>query len=175
MNCFPEKCDLLIHDCTLLNREFETEEHKSVAIRDGLIQEVGESALMEAQYAPAEKISGAGKLLMPGFVDGHTHVCQQMLRGRSGGTEPMTWSGVLVPFESSLTAQDVRVSARLTCLEMIKAGFTGFADAGGVHMDQAAEAVVESGMRAAICRSSMDIGETVGGRLIESRQEIISR
>ena len=95
MNCFPEKCDLLIHDCTLLNREFETEEHKSVAIRDGLIQEVGESALMEAQYAPAEKISGAGKLLMPGFVDGHTHVCQQMLRGRSGGTEPMTWSGVL--------------------------------------------------------------------------------
>ena len=175
MNCFPEKCDLLIHDCTLLNREFETEEHKSVAIRDGLIQEVGESALMEAQYAPAEKISGAGKLLMPGFVDGHTHVCQQMLRGRSGGTEPMTWSGVLVPFESSLTAQDVRVSARLTCLEMIEAGFTGFADAGGVHMDQAAEAVVESGMRAAICRSSMDIGETVGGRLIESRQEIISR
>lgn len=28
MNCFPEKCDLLIHDCTLLNREFETEEHQ---------------------------------------------------------------------------------------------------------------------------------------------------
>ena len=175
MNAIPTKCDILIQDCTLLNRDFDTEAHRSAAIRDGVILEVGEAEAMGAKYDAAETISGAGKLLMPGFADGHTHVCQQLLRGRSGGTEPMTWSGVLVPFESGLTPQDVRVSARLACLEMIKAGFTSFADAGGVHMDQAAEAVLESGMRAAICRSSMDIGETVGGRLIETRQEILSR
>ena len=173
----PQKiqCDILIDDCTLLNKDFKIEEPKSVAVKNGIIEEVGQSSAMSAKYKAAQLLSGENKLLMPGFVDGHTHVCQQLLRGRAGGREPMTWSHVLVPFESALTPEDVRVSAQLACLEMIKAGFTGFADAGGVHMDQAAESVLESGMRAAICRSSIDIGDTVGGRLIETRQEIIER
>ena len=132
----PQKiqCDILIDDCTLLNKDFKIEEHKSVAVKNGIIEEVGQSSAMSAKYKAAQLLSGENKLLMPGFVDGHTHVCQQLLRGRAGGREPMTWSHVLVPFESALTPEDVRVSAQLACLEMIKAGFTGFADAGGVHM-----------------------------------------
>ena len=56
--------------------------------------------------------------------------CQQLLRGRTADEYPMIWTRFLVPFESSLSAQDVRASARLHCIEMIKAGITSFADAG---------------------------------------------
>lgn len=111
----PQKiqCDILIDDCTLLNKDFKIEEHKSVAVKNGIIEEVGQSSAMSAKYKAAQLLSGENKLLMPGFVDGHTHVCQQLLRGRAGGREPMTWSHVLVPFESALTPEDVRVSAQL--------------------------------------------------------------
>ena len=37
---------------------------------------------------------------------------------------------------------------------MIKSGTTAFADSGGVHMDRVADAVIESGMRAAIAKST---------------------
>ena len=96
----PQKiqCDILIDDCTLLNKDFKIEEHKSVAVKNGIIEEVGQSSAMSAKYKAAQLLSGENKLLMPGFVDGHTHVCQQLLRGRAGGREPMTWSHVLVPF-----------------------------------------------------------------------------
>ena len=43
-------------------------------------------------------------------------------------------------------------------LEMIKSGTTSFAESGSTHMEDVAEAVIESGMRAAIARSTMDMG-----------------
>jgi 5-methylthioadenosine/S-adenosylhomocysteine deaminase len=175
MSNTPKLCDLFIADCTLLTETYTIREHVSVAIRDSHIVEIGEHTAMAGAYQAAQTISGAGKLLMPGFVDGHTHVCQQLLRGRSGGHVAMNWTGVLVPWESSLTPQDVRVSTRMACLEMIKAGFTSFADAGGVHMDQAAEGILESGMRAAICRSTMDIGDVVSDKMKESIPDTMRR
>ena len=175
MSNTPKLCDLFIADCTLLTETYTIREHVSVAIRDSRIVEIGEHTAMAGAYQAAQTISGAGKLLMPGFVDGHTHVCQQLLRGRSGGHMAMNWTGVLVPWESSLTPQDVRVSTRMACLEMIKAGFTSFADAGGVHMDQAAEGILESGMRAAICRSTMDIGDVVSDKMKESIPDTMRR
>ena len=85
----------------------------------------------------------------------------------------MIWTRFLVPFESNLSPEDVRVSARLHCVEMIRAGITGFADAGGVHMDQVAEAVMETGMRAALCPSTMDMGNVVCGEMKHSAEDCI--
>ncbi len=57
---------------------------------------------------------------------------------------------------------------------MIRAGITGFADAGGVHMDQeVAEAVMETGMRAALCPSTMDMGNVVCGEMKHSAEDCI--
>lgn len=108
---------------------FEISEHMSVAIGDTRILAVRPAAEIEGMYEAAEVLDGRGKLLLPGFNDGHTHTCQQLLKGRTADEYPMIWTRFLVPFESSLTPEDVRVSADLHCLEMIKAGFTGFADA----------------------------------------------
>lgn len=160
-------CDILIRGCAVLTEAGEVEEDRSVAIIGGRISAVVPAA-RDGELAAETVIDGRGKLAMPGLVDGHTHVCQQMLRGRVADEYPMVWTRILVPFETGLTPADVRASAELCCLEMIRAGITSFADAGGVYMDQVAEVVVESGMRAALCRSTMDMGAGIPDAMKES-------
>ena len=166
-------CDIIIKDCTILTKDFEPLEHMSVAVGNTKILAVRPAGEVESEYEAPKVLEGTGKLLMPGFNDAHTHTCQQLLRGRTADEYPMIWTRFLVPFESNLTPEDVRVSADLHCLEMIKAGFTGFADAGGVHMDQVAEAVIDCGMRAAITKSTMDSGPAITDKMKESCEDNI--
>lgn len=155
------KCDLLIHRCSVLTPAFTVEEDCSIAITGNVIAEIGPSQYMRQKYHAGKVLDGYGKLAMPGMTDSHTHVCQQLLRARTIDEWPMIWTRFLVPFESNLNPEDVYFSTQLACLEMIRSGTTGFIESGGVHMDQAAEAVIESGMRAAIATSTMDIGEFI--------------
>ena len=37
---------------------------------------------------------------MPGFVDGHTHLAQQLLRGGVVDEPPIIWQRILIPFET---------------------------------------------------------------------------
>jgi len=161
-------CDLLILDGCLLAEDGAVLRGMAVAVTGGEITEVLPAAQAAEKYQARETVPAEGNLILPGFVDAHTHTCQQLLRGRTTDEYPMIWTRFLVPFEGSLTAQDVRVSAQLACLEMIKAGFTSFADAGGTHMNQVAESVIESGMRAALCRSTMDMGAAIPDGMKES-------
>lgn len=144
-----------------------------MAVKDKIIHAIGTPEELDQRFCAAEVLEADGNLLMPGFIDGHTHTCQQLLRGRTADEYPMIWTRFLVPFESNLSPEDVRVSARLHCVEMIRAGITGFADAGGVHMDQVAEAVMETGMRAALCPSTMDMGNVVCGEMKHSAEDCI--
>jgi 5-methylthioadenosine/S-adenosylhomocysteine deaminase len=158
--------DLLIKSCALFDSEYRLCENHSVAVQDGRIAAIAPDS--GPAWEAAETIDARGKLLLPGFVDAHTHVCQQLLRGRTTDEYPMIWTRFLVPFESNLLPHDVAASTRLACLEMIKAGITSFADAGGVHTATVAETVAESGMRAALCRSTMDMGDNIPAVMKES-------
>lgn len=152
------KCDILINNCLLLTPDLNIIEDQAVAINDTKIVEIGPSVELTPKYEPRALIAGKDKLVMPGLVDAHTHTCQQLLRGRTMDEYPMVWSRILVPFESNLNEEDVYYSAQLSCLEMIKSGTTAFADSGGLHMHKVVEATVEAGLRAAITRSTMDMG-----------------
>lgn len=168
------KCDILVKNCLILNPDFTISKECSAVINNTLICEIGNTKEMEEKYEPYQIINGKGKLLMPGFIDGHTHTCQQLLRGRVSDEYPMVWTRFLVPFESNLTPDDSYISAKLACLEMIKSGTTAFADSGGVHMNRVADAVIESGMRAAIAKSTMDRGAAITGAMKETAEEAIT-
>ena len=49
-------------------------EDGAVAIRDGLIALVGPTSEVRGQVTAAEEIDATGKVVMPGFVDPHTHL-----------------------------------------------------------------------------------------------------
>jgi 5-methylthioadenosine/S-adenosylhomocysteine deaminase len=57
----------------------------------------------------------------------------------------------IFPVEDKLTAQNIRSGADLAMIEMISAGVTGFIDM-YYFMDEVAESVLQSGVRAALCR-----------------------
>jgi imidazolonepropionase len=46
----------------------------AVAVQDGRILETGKSADLQAKYKAAEVLDAAGRCVMPGFVDPHTHI-----------------------------------------------------------------------------------------------------
>ncbi len=164
--------DLLLKGFMLLNSEFDVEENKTVGVCGNRIARVARAEDM-ADATAKTVLDGGGKLLMPGLVDAHTHVCQQLLRGSLADEYPMVWLRFLVPFESALTEEDVYHSALLYCLQAIKAGVTGFADSGGRHMHMVVKAAVESGMRAAVARSMIDLGNGITPEMTEKTEEAI--
>lgn len=166
--------DLLIRNCQVLLPDFSVLPDANIGIQDSRIVII-ENKKSPDSYQAAETIDGSGKLAMPGMVDGHTHAAQQLLRGSVVDELPMVWTRILVPFESNLSPEENYKGALLFCIENLKAGTTTFADAGGPHMESVARAVVETGIRAAITRSTMDSGAVVPDAMKETTQEAIQR
>ncbi len=171
----PEPCDLLVTGDYALMPDMSLASQVALAVRDTRIVALGSRAEVQRAFQPAQRLDGAGKVILPGFVDAHTHAAQQLLRGRIVDQLPMVWARILVPYESRLTAEAVYAGALLCCVEMIKSGITAFVEAGGPHADQIARAAVESGLRAVICRSTMDTGAFVPPEMLAGPAEAIAR
>ena len=167
------KADLIIKDCCVLTPEFEVKENQSIAIKDKVIIDMDNEATIDNKYAASERLSGKGKLAMPGLIDAHMHTCQQLLRGRITDELPMIWTRIMVPYESNLTEADVHISAQLSCLEMIKSGTTMFVDAGGTYMHKVAETVIESGLRGTITCSTMNTGNGIPSSMKADSSELL--
>ena len=91
-------------------------------------------------------------LLLPGLVNGHTHTGMSLLRGLGSDLPLDTWLfDTVFPVEDRLTDEDLRIGMELSMLEMIASGTTSFTDMymGALHT---AQAVVDSGMKANLCR-----------------------
>ena len=149
-----QKCDLLIKGADVLISSGELRENVDIAIADGRILAV-EADLAE-QYEADETLDGRYKLFMPGLVDSHMHTGQQLLKGLALDAKPIIWTRVMLPFESTLTPEKMRLSAQAAALEMIKSGTAGFIDAGSYFMEDAAAVYEKSGLRGALSYSTMD-------------------
>jgi len=168
-----KQCDLLIRNVRILTPEYAVEEGCYAAICGERIEAVGPDA--ECEYTAPQVIRGEGKLLMPGLVDGHTHACQHLLRGKLADEYPMVWTRILVPFESTLNERDCYLSGQLSTLQQIKSGITTTVESGSSHMHAVAQAAAESGIRAMMARSTMDQGGFIPSHWRETAQQCIDR
>ena len=136
---------------------------------DGLIAELG------ADVAPQpgeELIDATGMLLCPPMVNAHTHAAMTLFRGFGDDMPLMEWLRTKIwPAEARLEPEDVYWGTRLACIEMIRAGTTRFFDMYW-HGSEAARAVVDSGMRAAVSSVIIDQLDPAKGR--ELRGEVIA-
>lgn len=149
-----QKCDLLIKGADVLINSGELRENVDIAIADGRILAV--DADLAKQYEADETFDGRYKLFMPGLVDSHMHTGQQLLKGLVLDAKPIIWTRVMLPFESTLTPEKMRLSAQAAALEMIKSGTAGFIDAGSYFMEDAAVVYEKSGLRGVLSYSTMD-------------------
>ncbi len=122
----------------------------TIAMRGDRIEYIGTEPI-EAEPGD-EVVDGTGKLYMPGLVNTHGHAAMSLLRGLKDDVSLQVWlQEYMWPTEAKFTAADVRAGTRLALVEMLKSGTTTFMDMYD-HMDQVAEAVQESGMRACLNR-----------------------
>ena len=139
----------------ILNCDVLKVEHKTASVaaaQDILIEkEKIEKIVPSGSISIADnaiKIDGHGLLAMPGLINSHAHTPMVYFRGLVEDVTVEEWfNDYIWPMESNLTEEDVYWGMLLGIAEMIECGVTTVADH-YFYMDQEAEAVKESGMRA---------------------------
>jgi len=130
------------------SKDFETGTC-SVYISDGVIASV--TTAPEA-FKPDKTICGAGKLLIPGLVNAHTHASMVLLRNCADDLLFDAWLfGRIMPLEDKMTAEDIYWGTLLAIMEMLRTGTTSFIDM-YVFTNEVARAVADCGIRAALSR-----------------------
>ncbi|HIH87211.1 MAG TPA: amidohydrolase family protein, partial [Methanosarcinales archaeon] len=105
-----------------------------------------------------------GCAVMPGLVNAHTHAAMTLFRGYADDMPLQQWLEEHIwPVEAHLTDNDVYTGTMLACLEMIRSGTTAFADM-YFHMDYAARAVEESGIRASLSYGMIELFDEAKAR-----------
>ncbi|MCK6073706.1 amidohydrolase [Paenibacillus silvae] len=119
-------------------------------------------------------LDGRGKLAMPGLVNAHQHSAMSLLRGFSDDLKLMDWlDRKMLPAEARMTPEDIYWGAKLSIAEMIRSGTTAFADM-YIHMNEIAEAVTETGIRASLTRGMVFMEED-GGRRLQEAVDLVQR
>ena len=89
-----------------------------------------------------------GKVLMPGFVNAHTHLPMTLMRGYGGGHDLQSWlHDYIFPAEAKLDDRAVAAGAGLGLAELIATGVTCVADM-YMHTEVIAEEILRAGISA---------------------------
>ncbi len=129
----------------------------SVAVRGDSIVAVGPRAEVEARYQGVEAIDARGRLVLPGFINGHTHVPMTLFRGLHDDVTLNDWLyKYIFPAEAkNVNEEFVRWGTRLAAAEQIRAGVTTFADM-YYFEDAIAEETKAAGMRGVLGETFID-------------------
>ena len=145
--------DLLITNATIVTMDGERRiiEHGQIAVRDDSIYAIGDNSLFPKGVQAKQIIDAKGALVLPGFINGHTHVPMTLLRGLHDDVTLDDWlRKYIFPAEAKNVTEDfVRWGTRLAAAEQIRSGITTFADM-YYFEDAVAEETKAAGMRGVV-------------------------
>jgi len=153
--------DLLIVGGTIVTMDEARRviEDGAVAIDEGRIVEVGGRAELSGKYtvSRANTIDAAGRVVIPGLINGHTHVPMTLFRGLADDLELNEWlTKYIFPAEAkNVTEEFVRVGTRLGLAEMMRGGTTTYADM-YYFEDAIADETARAGMRGVLGETVID-------------------
>lgn len=149
----PESVDTIVRGwyVVTMNAARDIIRDGAVAIRDGLIVDVGKAADVTARYVATRTIGGDRFVVTPGLVNTHIHITGEPLtRGYVPDDTPFVenvfqW---LCPLYAAHEAADERTSAELAAVEMLRSGTTTFLEAGTIRfLDDVVDALTAIGIR----------------------------
>lgn len=128
--------DLLVTNATIVTMDPARRviDDGVIAVDGDTIAFIGTSAELRAQSmkgtAAKQTIDAKGKLVMPGLINGHTHIPMVLMRGLVDDVTLDDWlRNYIFPAEARNVTEDyVRWGSRLALAEMIRSGTTTFAD-----------------------------------------------
>jgi 5-methylthioadenosine/S-adenosylhomocysteine deaminase len=149
-----------------------------VLIENGIIKAVGEGTCDTPDIY--QRIDASNKLVIPGLINAHTHLCMTLGRSLGADRSLLQWlTEAQVPFMSQMTAEDHALAVKLGAIENLKAGNTTICEIffSARYPDGAdslaAQALDEVGIRALFFRCSSD--EEFAPGFIESTTDIDKR
>jgi putative selenium metabolism protein SsnA len=178
---------LLVGNGTLITQDEHLPliEDGCVAIQDGLIVEVGETADLQRRHPAAQFVNARGRLIMPGLINTHTHLYSTFARGMALKDEaPCDFLQILKRLwwrlDRVLTLEDVYLSAMVALIDCIKNGTTTIFDhhssPGAVtgSLFRIAEAARRTGVRSCLCYEVSDRdGAEVADQSIEENRAFL--
>jgi 5-methylthioadenosine/S-adenosylhomocysteine deaminase len=147
----PTPADLAIVNCTALVGTAAGRAHFAPGTTITVID--GRFTAIETHPGPSdpvarEIIDARGMVAMPGLINTHCHAAMTLFRGAAEDVAVGSWFNDYVwPMEVNVGERDVYLGTLLAAAEMIECGVTTFADH-YFFMHQAAQAVIDSGLRA---------------------------
>jgi len=129
----------------------------ALAVRDGAIVAIGPRDEVLATYTAARTVDARRDLLMPGLVNGHTHVPMTLFRGLADDLPLDAWLQQHIwPAEREfLSPESIRWGTRLGAAEMVRGGVTTFCDM-YFYAEEIAAAAREVGLRGVVSQGILD-------------------
>jgi 5-methylthioadenosine/S-adenosylhomocysteine deaminase len=136
-----------------MNSEFEVFKG-DIRIQGDSIAELGNLNALPGE----ELIDLNGKVMIPGLIQTHVHLCQTIFRNRAEDRPLLKWLKERIwLMEAGLTPETIRISAELAIAELLKGGTTATLTMETVHHTEVVlEAVKRGGIRAVVGKALMD-------------------
>ena len=126
--------DLLVKGATIVTMDPQRHvlENGFLAVRGDEIIAIGQNPAeaFPKGFTAKETVDATGKLLIPGLINGHTHIPMVLMRGLVDDVTLDDWLRKFIfPAEARNVTEDfVRWGSRLALAEMIRSGTTTYAD-----------------------------------------------
>ena len=121
-------------------------------------------------------LDASSAAVVPGFIQGHVHVVQSLLRHQAEDVELLPWLREHTwPYEASLDGDGVEAAAELGIAELLCGGTTTALDFGTCHHhDRVFQAAERLGIRLVSGKTHMDMGSDVPGGLLEDTDQSLA-
>ncbi len=149
---------LLLKNAYIVTQNAQREEFAGdILIEENRIQAIGKN-LPSKGHATFDLTD---LVVVPGFIQTHTHLCQTLFRNLADDLELLDWLEQRIwPFEMAHSPESLRISARLGLAELLLGGTTTILDMGnGRYQDIIFEEMVRSGIRGFSGKVMMDQGQ----------------
>jgi 5-methylthioadenosine/S-adenosylhomocysteine deaminase len=153
--------DLLVQGATIVTMDPERRviENGVLAVRGDTIFAIGQNptTAFPKGLQAKQTIDASGKLIIPGLINGHTHIPMVLMRGLKDDVTLDDWLRKFIfPAEAKNVTEDfVRWGSRLALAEMIRSGTTTFADM-YYFEDAEAEETKAAGLRGVLGETWID-------------------
>src|SRR6267142_2766804 len=132
-------------------------ENGAIAVDKGRILAVGPRTEIERDYFGSQTVEARDRMIVPGLINGHTHIPMTLFRGLADDLDLQDWlTKYIFPAEAKNVSEEfVRAGTRLGLAEMIRGGTTTYCDM-YYFEDAIADETAKAGVRAVLGETVID-------------------
>jgi len=153
--------DTLIAGATIVTMDAERRiiTDGAIALKGDRIVALGKRTDLEPRLDALERIDGRRFVITPGFVNGHVHTTETLIKGyipENVGFDEGVWRWSVPLYEGQSPAEQ-RLAAQLSAVSMLRTGTTCFLEAGTIlALDEVFEGLDETGIRGRVGQWVLD-------------------